>query len=103
MLGSWVLIDVFLQFNLLSCSLSQVFIYFPFLLSWGGFFESSGLFGLFIKEGQTALLVGFLVFKVCNKDKNEGHLFWNWNFTNITKSDPINNILQLTQLTLKLL
>lgn len=63
MLGSWVLIDVFLQFNHLSCSLSQVFIYFPLLLPWGGFFESSGLFGLFIKEGQTALLVGKIKMK----------------------------------------
>ena len=99
--GCWLMFF----YNSITCLVHSVKYLFTFPFSCPGevFLSPQGFLVCSLKKAKQHYLLVFLFLRFARrKDKNEGHLFWNWNFTHITKSDPINNILQLTQLTLKL-
>ena len=94
------------SYNSVTCLVHSVKYLFTFPFSCPGevFLSPQGFLVCSLKKAKQHYLLVFLFLRFARrKDKNEGHLFWNWNFTHINKSDPINNNLQLTQLTLQLL
>lgn len=100
--GCWLMFS----YNSITCLVHSVKYLFTFPFSCPGevFLSPQGFLVCSLKKAKQHYLLVFLFLRFARrKDKNEGHLFWNWNFTHINKSDPINNNLQLTQLTLKLL
>lgn len=87
--GCWLMFS----YNSITCLVHSVKYLFTFPFSCPGevFLSPQGFLVCSLKKAKQHYLLVFLFLRFARrKDKNEGHLFWNWNFTRINKSDPIN-------------